>query len=281
MSQLQSSYIIIKAFNNNVVMVKDGSNEKVISGKGIGFNKKPGETITVNVDNCKLFVLQDNENSSKFKELISKVDDKIVGICEEIISMLSLELGEELDEKIHVALTDHIAFTLYRLQNNDEISNPFLIQTETLYKREYDLAKKAVDMLKKETNIDIPPGEIGFIALHIHSGRNKGKLSNTIHYAFLTKSIIDLVEKEFNITIDEKSLDYARFITHIRFAIERIKSNTPIKNVLLSTIKRKFKESYKLAKKISFMVEEDLGKKVVEDEVGYIAIHIEKFKNAI
>lgn len=281
MSQLQNTYEIIKAFNNNVVMVKDEGKEKIISGKGIGFNKKQGDLIFVNPNECRFFILQDEENSSKFKELLTKVDDKIVGICEEIISMISYELREELDEKIHVALTDHISFTLYRLQNNDEIENPFLIQTETLYKREYELAEKAVDMLKKETNIDIPPGEIGFIALHIHSARNKGKLSNTIRYAFLTNSIINLVEDELKITIDEKSLDYARFITHIRFAIERIKSNTPIKNVLLSTIKRKFKESYKLAKKISDMIEKDLGQKVVEDEVGYIAIHVEKFKNAI
>lgn len=275
------NFKIIKIFNNNVILVSHENKEKIILGKGIGFGKHQGDTIENSPKLNKVFSLEDDGNSNKFKQLITKVDNKTIGICEEIIYMLSRELNEELDEKIHISLIDHIAFTLYRLQQKDEIQNPFLIETETLYKSEFELAKKAVAMLEKETGVSIPEGETGFITLHIHSARNRGKLSNTIKYAYLSSSIVEMIEDELNIAIDRRSLDYARFVTHIRFAIERIINSSPIKNELLGAIKKQFKSSYKLSKKVAELIENELGMRVVEDEVGYIAMHIEKLKSAV
>jgi transcriptional antiterminator len=275
------NYKIDKIFNNNVILVSHEDKEKILLGRGIGFGKHPGDTIESSPMVNKVFSLEDDGNSNKFKELITKVDEKTIGICEEIIYMLSRELKEELDEKIHISLIDHIAFTLYRLQQNDEIQNPFLVETETLYKNEFELAKKAVIMLEKETGISIPEGEVGFITLHIHSARNKGKLSNTIKYAYISSSIVEFIEDELNIEIDRRSLDYARFVTHIRFAIERIMNNSPIKNELLGAIKKQFKSSYKLSKKVANLIENELGIRVVDDEIGYIAMHIEKLKSAV
>lgn len=276
-----SNYKIIKIFNNNVILVSNENKEKIILGRGIGFGKHPGDTIQNSPAINKVFSLEDDGNSSKFNELITKVDDRTIGICEEIIYMLSKELNEELDEKIHISLIDHIAFTLHRLQQKDEIQNPFLIETETLYKSEFELAKKSVLMLEKETGVSIPEGEIGFITLHIHSARNRGKLSNTIKYAYISSSVVELIEDELNIEVDRKSLDYARFVTHIRFAIERIMNNSPIKNELIGAIKKQFKNSYKLSQKVAKLIENELGMKVVDDEIGYIAMHIEKLRSAV
>ncbi len=272
-------YNVIKIFNNNVVLVQEDTSEKIIFGKGIGFGRRPGDKIENNKNIEKVFVIQDPSNANKFRELMSKVDENIIGISEEIISLIARDLKEELDESIHIALTDHISFTLKRLKENNEISNPFLIETEVLFKREYELARKAVALLEKQTGISIPDGEAGFIALHIHSARNKGNLSSTIKYTFLANTISEFIENSLKIQLDRESLDYARFIVHLRFAIERIIKNSPIKNDLLSTIKRKYKASYKLAEKIAKIIEANLQLAVVPDEIGYIAIHLEKLKD--
>ena len=272
------NYEVIKVFNNNVVLVKEQDKEKILFQKGIGFGKHPGDIIDKNVRVDKLFTIEDKTNTERFNELIGYVDSDIIGVCEEIIYMISKELNEELNEKIHISLTDHIAFTLKRLKENDEILNPFLVETETLYKDEFEIARKAIGIIERKFKVTIPDGEIGFITLHIHSARNKGKLSNTIKYAYLSNSIIEFIEDSLDIYIDRQSLDYARFITHIRFAIERIMKDSPIKNDLLDIIKNRYKESYDLAIKVAKIIEEELNKKVVEDEIAYIAIHIEKFK---
>ncbi len=168
-----TNYTVIKVFNNNVLLVSEGKKEKILLGKGIGFGKHPQDSLEHNHSIEKIFSLEE-ESSQKFTELITTVDAKVVGICEEIIYMLSQEMNEDLNEKIHISLTDHIAFCLHRLRQNDEILNPFLIETKTLYKKEFALAKKAVAILEKETGLQIPEGEAGFIALHIHSARNRG-----------------------------------------------------------------------------------------------------------
>lgn len=273
-------YKIIKILNNNVVLAKQSGKEKILFSKGIGFKKHAGDTVGADIELDKVFTIENKDNSSKFHELISRVDNDIVGLCEEVICMIDREFNEELDEKIHVALTDHIAFTLMRLKEDNEIVNPFLIETETLYKREFETAKKAISILEKRTGINIPDGEIGFIALHIHSARNKGKLSETIKCAYITSSIAELIEDELYIEIDRNSLDYARFIIHIQFAIKRMMSNSPIKNGLLETIKKEYSNSYNVAAKAADLIERELKIKVVPDEIGYIAVHIEKLRSA-
>lgn len=278
-SLFKADYTIQKVFNNNVLLVTQKKKEKILFGKGLGFGKHLGEILSSDTKIDKIFSLDDKTNYNNFKELVTTVDDELIGLCEEIIFMISKELNEELNEKIHISLTDHIAFTLKRLKQNDEIENPFLVETETLYKREFEIARKAVSMLEKKMNIVIPDGEIGFITLHIHSARNKGKLSNTIKYCFLSNSIIEFIEDSLNLQIDKQSIDYARFITHIRFAIERLLNNNPIRNELLDIIKKQYSDSYSLAEKVCKLIETELHLDVVPDEVAYIAVHIEKLKN--
>jgi transcriptional antiterminator len=278
---LKSNYIVLKIFNNNVLFVSQENTEKILFGKGIAFGKHAGDIIPYSITIDKIFSIEDKSNNQAFNELVSSIDNKIIGLCEEVIYMISKELSEELNEKIHISLVDHIAFTLKRLKENNEIENPFLVETETLYKKEFEISRKAVKMLENTLKISIPDGEIGFITLHIHSARNKGKLSNTLKYTFLSSTIVDFIEDELSINIDRKSLDYARFITHIRFAIERILNNNPIKNELLDIIKKQYSPSYKLAKKVSKIIEKELHLKVADEEIGYIATHIQRFKTSL
>lgn len=270
---------VIKVFNNNILLVSQANVEKILYGKGIAFGKHLGDVVSEGNKIEKIFTIEDKTNYDNFYELVNRVDSDLIALCEEVIYMISKELNEDLHEKVHISLTDHIVFTLKRLKNGEDIKNPFLVEIETLYPREFELARKAVTMIENKTKIYFPDDEIGFITLHIHSARNDGKLSNTVKYAFLSNTIIEIIEDDSNIHIDRKSLDYARFITHIRFAIQRIVNKTPIKNELLDTIKYQYYSSFKLAQKISKFIEKELGLKVVEDETAYLAMHIQRFKS--
>lgn len=274
-----SNFNVIKVFNNNIVLVSQENVEKILYEKGIGFGKHLGDSISKTTSIEKIFSIEDKTNSSNFFELVNSVDRELIALCEEVIYMISKELNEDLNEKIHISLIDHITFTLKRLKKGEDIKNPFLVEIETLYPREFELGQKAAIMIENKTKIHIPDDEIGFITLHIHSARNDGKLSNTVRYAFLSNTIIEMIEDASNVEIDRKSLDYARFITHIRFAIQRILNNTPIQNDLLDSIKYQYYSSFKLAQKISRFLEGELELKVVEDETAYLAIHIQRFKS--
>lgn len=276
----QEGFIIQKIFNNNVVLANHSGREKILIKKGIGFGKKQGDLLCLETKFDKVFTFDGSEIRENFKQLVTRVDDELIGICEEIICMIAAEIKNPLDENIHIRLIDHIAFTLYRIKQNDKITNPFMIEIETLYPEEMRIAEKSAKMLEKSTGVLIPDDEIGFIALHIHSARNRGKLSNTIKYAYIANSAVDLIGDELGVEISRRSIDYVRFVSHIRFAIERIIKDIPLKNDLLGSIKRTYKSSYKVAKKVSKLIENEIYKKIPEEEVGLITLHIERLKNA-
>ncbi|EKN41907.1 BglG family transcriptional antiterminator, partial [Clostridium botulinum CFSAN001627] len=116
MNNLQDNcYQVIKVFNNNVLLVHENKEEKILFSKGIGFGKHPGDNIPFDIKIDKIFTIQNENNFNNFKFLMSNVDSDIIGLCEEVISMISDELNEPLNEKIHVSLTDHISYTIKRL----------------------------------------------------------------------------------------------------------------------------------------------------------------------
>lgn len=276
--KLKGKSTVIKALNNNMVLVKDKGVEKILLSKGIGFNKKFGDIIVEDIEVDKIFSIENEQNQQNLKEVYSRVDGEFVAICEEAIADICEELGEELNESIHIGLIDHLALAMKRLKSNEEISNPFIVEIETLYNVEFEMAKKIIKKIQRKYRVKFPKGEIGFITLHIHSARNGRKLSNTLKYSYLANKIVGHIENSFNAKIDKKSLDYARFLSHIRFTIERILTDKLLKNDLINVIKQSYPESYKIAEETAEIIEMTLDKNVIEDEIAYIAMHIERFR---
>jgi transcriptional antiterminator len=280
MSIIIDSAIVIKSYNNNIVSVNMNGAERILFAKGIGFGKKTGDEIEIGTEVEKIFVIENEDNLRNFKQVIENVDEEFLILCEKMISYIEDELKENLDERIHIALVDHLNFAVKRLSNNEEIENPFLMEIKALYQTEYNLAEKVVTILQKEKNINFPIGEIGFIALHIHSARRSGQLSNTFKNTAIINLIVEYVEKHLEFKVDKTSLDYARFLTHLKFAIKRIQDGISIKNDFIKEIKSKYKSSYIIAKGIAQILTQRLEKKVTADEIAYLAMHIERFRTA-
>lgn len=280
MRTIIETVMIVKSYNNNLVSVKMNGAERILFGKGIGFGKKSGDEIEKNTEVEKIFVIEDEDNLRNFEQVIKNVDDEFLMLCEKMISYISNELKEDLDERIHVALVDHLNFVVKRLSNDEEIENPFIMEIKALYPIEYTLAEKIAETLQNEIKVNIPEGEIGYIALHIHSARNCGKVSITIRSTYLINSIVEHLEEQIEVKIDKTSLDYARFLTHLRFAIKRILLGVSIQNDFIKEIKSKYKLSYKIAKGVSKILVKGLEKNIAEDEIAYLAMHIERFRIA-
>lgn len=275
---LNKDEIVLKVFNNNIVLVNSQDTEKILFAKGIGFGKKADSIIPKGTSIDKVFVIENQENISNLRNLINKIDEGFFAACEEAIYEISNIVDTELNERIHIGLIDHLFFAVKRLRDNEEIENPFLIETQTLYPKEYKLAELVARMVGVYSNVDIPDGEVGFIALHIHSALNDGKISNTIKNTNLINDIVEYVEKHLGYSISKDSLDYARFCTHVKFAIQRITTNSSINNALTNIIKVTYMESYSISEGIARIIEENIGIKVSEEEISCLTIHIERFR---
>ena len=278
---LNEDETLIKVFNNNIILVNSKEQEKILFEKGIGFGKKAGHIIEKGTIVEKVFIVEDENNRKNLSNIIEKTDSEFFGICEEAILEISRKFKGEFNENIHIGLIDHLYYAVKRIKQNESIKNPFLIEIQTLYKEECMLSQIIIDKLYEKLNVRMPDDEMGFVALHIHSAIYNIGLSNTMRNSYLVSKIVESVEEQLSINLDKKSLDYARFLTHIKFALQRILENRPSTNVLKQMIKEGYKESYRISEKLAIIIEQELKLKVSEDEITFLAIHIERFRSTL
>lgn len=268
-------YIVKKVLNNNVVIAESDGKEFVLVGKAIGFNYGKGKKISEDKIENK-FVKQLNSNDGNFNRILNKIDSEIVGISEEIISLCEKKLKVKLNEAIHISLPDHINFAIRRNENGIEIKSPFLQELMALYPDEYRLAEKALDMINERLDAELPEDEIGFICMHINAALKDQEVSASLAYTRKIGEVMELISKLLKKRFDKTSIEYIRTVTHLNFVIERIMDKKPVKNNLLDNIKKDLYNEYTIAIKVALKMENLFSIKVPEDEIGYIALHLNR-----
>lgn len=275
---MEQSFRIEKVLNNNVLIASHPTyDEVVLIGKGIGFGKKKGDVIEQKGVE-KWFILKNEREQEQYKKLLPHVDEEFIGLMNDIIHHIRTRTNSSLNEHIHVALTDHILFAIKRLEQGMDIKNPFLVETKSLYPLEYDVAAEVVNMLNERLHIELPEGEIGFIALHIHSALTNHQLSEVNQHSQLISRLVSVVEEQLDIRIDRESIHYLRFVRHLRYAIERVKKGEKIEEPkkLLNILKETYPLCYNLSWKLIKIMQQTLQLPVDEAEAVYLTLHLQR-----
>jgi transcriptional antiterminator/beta-glucoside operon transcriptional antiterminator len=179
---------------------------------------------------------------------------------------------------IHIGLTDHLTFTFKRLEQGMEVTNPFLAETEALYPEEYALAEEIVEFISAEMNFYLPPAEIGFIALHIHSATNLKDVLEVNRHHQLVGLIASHIEQRLEIKIDRKSLDYKRLIRHLRSAIEWVSHGEYLEapEKVEKILREEYPLCYDSAWELMSIMERQLKKAVPRGEATYLTMHLQR-----
>lgn len=272
-------YTVKKTFNNNAVLVSQDRSEFILIGKGIGFNRKKGDRIAESSLIENVFIHVDETNKEQYRHLLEHVDGKTIAAVEEIITMAERDLGEKLHTDIHFGLMDHINFAISRIREGIEIVNPFLLETRMLYRAEYTIAMKAVDIIRERLGVTIPEGEVGFITFHIHGGRMKNRRQSSLKYVKAISLVLPYIEDKLETKIEEDSFDSVRLVSHLRGMIERCARQETIENVLLDKMKSDFVFEYKISENIALILQKNIGILVPDNEIGYLALHLYKLRH--
>ncbi|WP_434578596.1 PRD domain-containing protein [Thermoanaerobacterium thermosaccharolyticum] len=217
--------IIEKIFNNNAIVARDSDDrELVVMGRGIGFKKSAGEMIDETLIE-KTFILKQNDASEKFKLLLEDIPTEYVSICYDIIEYAKNMLNTKLNDYIYVTLTDHIYNAIKMFDEGLENPNPLIWEIKKFYPKEFQVGLKALEFIEDELNKKLPDDEAGNIALHLINAQINSSFNKVENVAEQTKKIHDIlniVMYTYGITLDEKSISYERFITHLRFFFQRL-----------------------------------------------------------
>ena len=271
--------VIEKVINNNIVSAYDETGrEVVIMGRGIGFGTKPGREVAEQKIE-KIFRIKSQSLAEQFKELLANMPLEHAQISNDIISHAKKHLKLKLNQSIYVTLTDHINFAIERFTQGIKPENALLWEIKRFYQQEYQLGKYAVDMIWERLHIALPDDEAGFIALHFVNAEYGTDIRDALNFPNQMKDILDIVKSELDIEFDEDSLHYERFVTHVKFLLQRVYRKELLPNEeseLAEMMMTKYPREYACSRKIAEYIEDATNSKISGEEIMYLSIHIRR-----
>lgn len=268
---------IKQILNNNVVSVADKNGvEFILTGRGLGFNASSGD----NVDTAKVektFRLSSDVVSDRFKVLLNEVPVEVIQLTDDIITQAQNSLSHDLSETLYVSLADHLHFALKRHREGQEIHNPLEWEVRHFYRREYLIGRQALALIASKTGQLLPDAEACSIALHIVNAAMNAPDGQVMEMTRLIFQIQNIVKYWFAITIDDQSLNYQRFVTHLKFFAQRVMAGEILDNddaELFDQMPRRYEKTLGCVQAISEFVAKNYNHKMSSSEKLYLTVHI-------
>ncbi|PTY79258.1 transcription antiterminator LicT [Heyndrickxia sporothermodurans] len=265
--------------NNNIVIVEDADkNEMILAGKGIGFQKKAGDIVEAkNIE--KRFLLEDKGLYDKFKKLVKEIPVETIRISDDLISKARRELKKALSENIYLSLPDHINMAIYRFSKGQNVSNMLLWEIKRMYPREFEIGLYGLELIRKQYDLELPEDEAGFIAIHFVNAQLNEGMNQVFDMTKFLKEVLRIIEYHFKISLYENSLNYFRFVTHLRFFAQRVFNHTVMSDKdrnLYDIVKSNYPDSYVCVEKINTLIQTNYSHTISVDEKLYLMLHINR-----
>ncbi|CAI8732624.1 transcriptional antiterminator BglG [Kosakonia quasisacchari] len=271
---------ITKILNNNVVVVLDEQQrEQVVMGRGIAYQKRPGDQLDERSIE-KVFALQSDELVRRLGELLSQIPLEVMTACDRIIELAKARLGT-LQESLYITLTDHCFFAIERQKKGAVVRNVLLWEIKRLYPKEFELGQQARAILAKRLDVDLPEDEAGFIALHLVTAQLNSEMPEVMHITKVMQEILHIVKYQLKLEYDEESLSYHRFVTHLKFFSQRMLSRTVVEDDDLSlhqAVKENYRLAWQCAEKVARHLVSNYQRPLTTEEIMFLAIHIERVR---
>lgn len=271
---------IAKILNNNVVVVLDEQGrEQVVMGRGLAFQKHPGDSVPKeNIE--KVFALQSDELVQRLGELLSQIPLEVMTTCDRIIGLAAQRLGK-LQESLYITLTDHCYFAIERQKKGLAIKNVLLWDIKRLYPKEFELGQQARAIIAKRLDVELGEDEAGFIALHLVTAQLYSEMPEVMHVTRVMQEILQLVKYSLQLEYDEESLSYQRFVTHLKFFAQRMLTRTVVADddaTLHSAVKENYGKAWVCAEKIARHLQKSYQRELTTEEIMFLTIHIERVR---
>ncbi|QGX47040.1 PRD domain-containing protein [Streptococcus equinus] len=275
---------IDKVYNNNVVLVKGDNNEEIIvMGRGLGFQKKPGDEIDASLIE-KTFVMQDSKATNELTRVYVDLSPSETEVVLDIIKHGQKVLNTTFDTAFYIALADHLHYTLQRNRENLTIQNPLSWEIRKFFPKEYQLGRDALKIIFEKLGVILPDDEISSIALHfINAQKDSGMIEQNYQISKIVTDILGIVRLFYGKVVDEDSVSYNRFITHIQYFAQRVVNGVvqgKNDSFLYEQVESNYPVAFSCSEKIKNYVESSYDFPMSKDEQVYITIHIQRLETS-
>lgn len=268
---------ILRVFNNNTVLAQADRGVVILTGRGLGFQTRPGEEVDP-AKVVRVFEPADERETDHLASLLQGIPPEHVELVETALAQVgATRLAAS--PALVVALADHVTFALRRAADGTSVDYPLLAEVTHLYPDEYARARALLSALNARVPTPMPPSEAVGLALHlVNAGLATGDLSFTYTMTDVIQQVLAVVEQTFGVRLDPGSVSVGRFVTHLRFLFVRIHQHRQLDDQLTSAVGSAIRDTYagavECALRLGQLLELRLGTSLTDDEVSYLALHV-------
>lgn len=269
---------ISQILNNNVAVVKRGSNEVIVYSKGIAFKKRAGDNIELK-DIEKTYVLDSHDKLEHFSYLLSNTKDEYLQIVNQLIAYGEEKLQEKMPDYLYLTLLDHIDFTIRRIKKGQFMRSPLCYEVKKFYPQYYQVGLNSIKLINQTLKIECPEDEAVAIALHFINIQSHNNMEESIQIMDTVKDILAIMRYHFHIAFDENSINYMRLVTHIQYFAQRLVHQdfyVESQDEFYQHIYKMYPQAYHCVQKIRKYVKDVFDCELSQDEEAYLILHIHR-----
>lgn len=293
---LQSSYIkmdglVDELFISRSTLQYDLKNvREILADYNLYLDQKPNYGIKVIGDEMQIrFCISEyifNQNPKIVDQTADWLDilpkDEIECIRNSILNKLRKHQVIITDISLHNLIT-HIAIACKRIRDENVVEIYQEELSEITNKKEYTIAKEIVAEIEKKLKVTFSINEIAYLAIHLQGTKmanselelEEAKILIDEDIRQLTSDILNRIDEIYSLNLsNDKELILALSL-HLKPAINRYIYEMNLRNPMLEEIKTKYPFSFNAALAGAEVIREELQISIDEDEIGYMALHIE------
>ncbi|AMO89427.1 transcription antiterminator BglG [Corynebacterium sp. HMSC06D04] len=271
---------LLRVFNNNVVLARRGAEDVIVTGRGIGFQAKPGAEIDP-AKVVKVFVPDSGRDPDHLAAMIAGIPGEYVQLV--IDAMHSVDMSETLRSKLTlvVAIADHIHGAVSR---GNTVSYPLEAEVRHLYADDFSLAQQLLAAINSGLHKPLAPDEAVAITLHlVNAGFAVGDLSGTYRMTGLIQQILAVIGSHNDTELNSEDISVARFITHLRYLFVRMAEHQQLDSddrQVATAISARYPDAVETAQMVANLIELRLDSTLTPDEVSYLTLHIARLEES-
>lgn len=174
----------------------------------------------------------------------------------------------------------HLGIALMRIKGENYVPANDSLPSDIAGTREYEVAKKIAAAIQADMNVELPKGEIAYLAIHLAGKRVLGagesleedRVVISDETWDVVSRMLDAVWRSFRFDFREDIELRMNLARHIMPLSVRLTYNLHLDNPLLSDIKLRYPLAYSMAIDASTVLAEAYGSTPSEEECGYIAL---------
>jgi transcriptional antiterminator len=230
-------------------------------------------------------------------KLISQLDEKIrfmrmaslsleqldLAYCGELVEIMEGMSHFQYSDSSYISLLLYLAILVDRVKKGSSIALPSIELDDIEVEKEYQIANVVASLIHHQYGVNLKPDETVYIAIRLMGIKQRQTIS-------IIKDGSNILEDhaELDVIVKDMILEASKLLhpylnvdqqlsrglsIHIKPVINRLRYDQSIRNPLLGEIKNQYPYIYNVAKQSCRILETKIGRRIPEEEIGYVAMH--------